>query len=135
MKTITEVQKFISNFSHWGYKVAIGRNDANISDDEHTIRVVKLLSCYSKMYKLMDNSLFGLLGRHIGKETNDHGDRIDLLRRRKVFMIKKHENVAFGSSISADNDTMYSCFLGNDCKGEADIYVVNLTVVEIDYNR
>src|SRR4051812_30714961 len=117
MKTIEEVKQFITDFTYKEYQVVIQRNDANIEDDDYTLCVVRLLACYSKTYKMVDDSLFNLIGRHIGKETNDHGDRIDSLRQRKVFMIKQYEGATFDNGITVDNDTMFSCFLGNDCKG------------------
>lgn len=131
MKTIEEVKQFITDFTHWEYQVAIGRNDAAVPEQDHVIAVVKLLKCYSKTY-VFGEKMHGLLDRPIGKETNDHGDRIDELRQRKVFLIRKYEDSAFGDGITPDNGTLYSCFIGNDCKGEPDVYFNNYTVVEID---
>lgn len=130
MKTIEEVKQFITDFTEKEFKVLHSRNDPAVTQEEHSINVVRLMACYSHFYTF-GLHLSKLFDRHIGKETNDHGDRIDSLRQRKVFMIKRYENCAFGEGITPDNDTIFSCFLGNDCKGESDIYVMNLTVAEV----
>ncbi|MCE3229833.1 MAG: hypothetical protein K0S32_4384 [Bacteroidetes bacterium] len=134
MSTIQDVKEFISDYTEWQFKIKLGLHDHAISYEEHKKNVDYLKEhFYPKYYQHTRTS--GFYERFTDIETEvEAAKKIKKIVRRKVFLIRKYEGAVVGKGIvGLDNDTIFSCFIGQDnILMDEDVYMTNVIVGTID---
>lgn len=134
MTEIREVESFISDYADWQYKIAVGLHDHSLTDEEHKKNVDYLRDhFYPKYYQYTRTS--DLYERLVRVETEDEAkEQLEMIIKRKVFLIRKYERAIVGNGIMGlDNDTIFSCFMGqDDIYSDDNVYMTNVIVGTID---
>jgi hypothetical protein len=134
MATVQDVKLFISDYAEWQYKIATGRHDHALSDEEHEKNVDYLKErFYAKFYQYIRTQK---LYRRLTKvETEEEMKKqLEAVIKRKVFLIREYKGAVIGKGIiGLDNNTIYSCFIGqDDIHSDNNVYMTNVIVGTID---
>jgi hypothetical protein len=134
MIAIQDVKSFISNYTEWQYKIKLGLHDHSQSYEEHMKNVDYLKdNFYPKYYQ--DTRTSGFYERFTDMETEEEAaKKVKKIVKRKVFLIRKYEGAVIGKGIlGLDNNTIFSCFIGQDnILMDEDVYMTNVIVGTID---
>jgi hypothetical protein len=134
MITIQDAQQFISDYAEMEYRISVGLHDQRLSDEEHKKNIDYLGEhFYPNFYRYTRTS--GLNERFTRIETEEKArKRIDKIIKRKVFLIRQYTGAVTGKGIRGlDNDTIFSCFIGqNTVLADHDVYMTNMIVGIID---
>lgn len=126
--TLEDVKKFIEEFTELEYQVEITSYDNSVSEEEWLYLVVKLRSFYGQQFqyyatvRLVNRSPTVMTEDVLNKQRKN-------LKKRRLFLIRKHENPVFGKGIlNTDANVLFSCFLGANVDMGAEVYPNNLSV-------
>ncbi|MFT3793108.1 hypothetical protein [Flavobacterium sp.] len=113
MKTIEEVQQFISDYADALYLAKIGLHDHDITYEQHKQNIAHLQTFYAPFQRYGQTTHF--LERFTDMDSREESEKkLKKILKKKIFLIRKYEGAMFAKGITADNDIIFCCFLDSD---------------------